>query len=237
MITLYGFGPRFGLPDPSPFVVKAMLLLKIAGLDHRTVSLSNPGKGPKGKLPFIEDAGERIGDTSFIRFHIEQKYGFDFDAGLAPREKATAWAVEKMCDEHLYWAIIDVRWRHTENFNKGPRSFFDGIPAPLRPLVVALIRRKSLAAMKSQGFGLHSSSEIAALAIRDLQAIADLLGDKDYLMGATPCSADAAVYAMVSGLMVPMFDTPIRGAAQAMPNLLAYRDRMAARYFSEPPAA
>jgi len=24
MITLYGFGPLFGLPDPSPFVMKTM---------------------------------------------------------------------------------------------------------------------------------------------------------------------------------------------------------------------
>ena len=30
MITLYTFGPYFGLPDGSPFVTKAMFLLKIA---------------------------------------------------------------------------------------------------------------------------------------------------------------------------------------------------------------
>jgi len=32
MITLYTFGRYFGVPDPSPFVIKAMLLLKFAGL-------------------------------------------------------------------------------------------------------------------------------------------------------------------------------------------------------------
>jgi hypothetical protein len=32
MITLYTFGPYFGLPDGNPFVMKAMLLLKFAGL-------------------------------------------------------------------------------------------------------------------------------------------------------------------------------------------------------------
>jgi len=32
MITLYSFGPAFGLPDPSPFVTKAATLLKMAGL-------------------------------------------------------------------------------------------------------------------------------------------------------------------------------------------------------------
>jgi hypothetical protein len=34
MITLYTFGPYFGLPDGSPFVLKAMLLLKLAGLEY-----------------------------------------------------------------------------------------------------------------------------------------------------------------------------------------------------------
>ncbi len=28
MITLYGFGPAFGLPDPSPFVIKVEVLLR-----------------------------------------------------------------------------------------------------------------------------------------------------------------------------------------------------------------
>ena len=36
MITLYTFGPAFGLPDPSPFVMKAEVLLKMAGLPYRT---------------------------------------------------------------------------------------------------------------------------------------------------------------------------------------------------------
>jgi hypothetical protein len=33
MITLYTFGPFFGQPDASPFVMKGMLLLKMAGLE------------------------------------------------------------------------------------------------------------------------------------------------------------------------------------------------------------
>ena len=30
MITLHGFGPMFGLADPSPFVMKVMALLKLS---------------------------------------------------------------------------------------------------------------------------------------------------------------------------------------------------------------
>jgi len=35
VITLYCFGPAPGLPDLSPYVTKAMLLLKFAGLAYR----------------------------------------------------------------------------------------------------------------------------------------------------------------------------------------------------------
>jgi glutathione S-transferase len=36
MIILYTFGPYFGLPDPSPFVMKAEVLLKMANLPFET---------------------------------------------------------------------------------------------------------------------------------------------------------------------------------------------------------
>jgi hypothetical protein len=36
MITLYAFRPGFGLPDPSPFVTKAEMLLNLSGLPYRT---------------------------------------------------------------------------------------------------------------------------------------------------------------------------------------------------------
>jgi len=49
MITLYSFGPGFGLPDPSPFVTKAEVLLKMAELPYRT-DTTGFKKAPKGKL-------------------------------------------------------------------------------------------------------------------------------------------------------------------------------------------
>jgi len=80
MITLYTFGPNFGLPDPSPFVVKAEVLLKMAGLPYRT-DTTGFKKAPKGKLPYIDDDGTIVCDSTFIRFHLEKKHHIEFRRG------------------------------------------------------------------------------------------------------------------------------------------------------------
>jgi glutathione S-transferase len=230
MITLYTFGPYFGLPDASPFVMKAMTLLKLAGLPY-TEDRGGYGKAPKGKLPYIADNGQVIADSTFIRLHLEAAHHVDFDAGLTPEQRAVAWAVEKMCEDHLYWALIDARWCVDANFAKGPAQFFSAIPAPIRLVISALVRRKVRAATKAHGLGRHSRADIERLAARDLDALATLLGEKPYLMGNTPCGADATVFAFVAGVLCPHFDTGIRTAAEAHGNLVAYRDRMLAKYF------
>lgn len=230
MITLYTFGPYFGLPDASPFVVKAMLLLKWAGLDYR-VDTSGFRKAPKSKLPYINDNGQIVADSTFIRFHIEERHGHDFDQGLSPRDKAIGWAVEKMCEDHLYWAMIDVRWGHQANFDRGPRTFFDIAPGPLRPIIAKIVRRKALGSARAHGMGLHSRAEIERLAVEDIAAISNILGDKPYLMGDRPCAADASVFALLTGIFTPVFETPIRDAAAEFPNLAAYCERISREYF------
>ncbi|MGH6851618.1 MAG: glutathione S-transferase family protein, partial [Methylocella sp.] len=169
--------------------------------------------------------------STFIRFHIEKKYGFDFDAGLMPEQKAAAWAVEKMCEEHLYFAMVAARWLDDANFAKGPAQFFKAVPAPLRPAVQSLIRRKVEKTLKLQGFGRHTPAEQDELAIADINALAALIEDKAFLMGDQPCGADAAVFAFVAGFLTPVFATPIRTAAEGHKNLSGYRDRILRKYF------
>ena len=81
VITLYGFGAGFGLPEISPFVTKTEVQLKMAGLAYRKEKAMPPAS-PKGQLPYIVDEAESIANSTFIRAHIEGKYGFDFDAPL-----------------------------------------------------------------------------------------------------------------------------------------------------------
>jgi len=232
MITLYTFGPYFGLPDASPFVMKAEVLLRIADLPYET-DTGGFNTAPKGKLPYIADDGAIIADSTLIRLHIEKKYGFDFDDRLSPRERSIAWAIEKMCEDHLYWAGLHARWMVDANFDKGPRQFFDAAPAPLRPLVVALARRQFRRNLWGHGMGRHTTAEMEELAARDIDAIADVLADKPYLMGERPSGADASVFPMMAHALCPLFETAIRTRAERRPNLVAYNDRLMAQYFPE----
>jgi glutathione S-transferase len=232
MITLHAFGPMFGLPDPSPFVVKAEMLLKLSGLPYRT-DTTGFRRAPKGKLPYIEDAGSIVADSTFIRWHLESRHGIEFDRGLSAAERAAGWAVEKMLEEHLYWAALRERWLDDANFARGPARFFDPVPAVFRPAIRAVARRRVAARLRAQGFGRHSPAEIERLGAASIQALADILGDKPCLFGEAPCGADATAFAFVSGLLCPIFEGGLRRAAESHANLIAYEARLRARFWPE----
>jgi glutathione S-transferase len=232
MITLYAFGPYFGLPDASPFCIKAETLLKMAKLPYAK-DLRGFAKAPKGKQPYIRDDGTVVADSTFIRDHIEAKYGIDFDQGLTAEQRATCWALERMCEERLYWAIVDARWLDETNFAKGPARFFDRVPAPLRPAIRNIARRRVRKYLHFHGLGRHSADEVLSLAKRDIDAIATLLGGKPYLMGDNSCGADATIFAFVLCALCPHFDTELVDAVTRHASLVAYCDRMMKTYFAD----
>ena len=230
IITLFNFGPAFGLPDPSPFVTKVEILLKMANLPYRT---DNTGfrKAPKGKIPYIDDDGEIVADSTFIRWYLERKYKFDFDRGLTAEQRAAAWAFEKMAEDHLYWAVLDARWIDDANFAKGPASFFRGVPAPVRPLVVAMVRRRVRKALHAHGMGRHSQGDIVALATHSIDTLANFLDNKPFFTGSEPTDIDAAIFAFTASVLCPHFDTPLRTAAERHENLRRYVGRMTERFY------
>lgn len=237
MITLYNFGPAFGLPDLSPFVIKAHVLLKMAGQPYQTNS-KGYRQSPKGKLPYIDDAGTIVADTTFIRWHLERKYGIDLDQGLSPTQRATAWAAEKMIEDNLYWINVHWRWLDDANYAKFEPVLLKPVPALLRGLISKVIRGRARKTLHAQGAGRYSEAERLAIARRGVESLSALLGDKPYLMGDQPCGADAMFFASMTSALCPHFKTLLQPElASRFPNLVAYEKRMRERYFSEAPSS
>jgi glutathione S-transferase len=232
MITLYGFGAGFGLPEISPFVTKTEVQLKMAGLDYRKEKAMPPAS-PKGQLPYIDDDGESIADSTFIRAHIEHKYGRDLDAPLNLQERAQTWAFERMIEHHLYWALVGARWVDPENFAKGPAHFFDRAPEHLRDKLREDAQFRVAENYLLSGLGRHAPDEDIDLAARSLFALSVQLGDKPYLMGEVACGVDATALGALAGILTPFFESKLRERAEGFENLTAYVDRMMLRYYPD----
>ena len=232
MIIVHGFGPYFGMPEGSPFVMKTMIQLELAGLEYEHRASGVAG-APAGKVPYIEDEGKVITDSTLIRRHIERKYEIDLDAGLTRQLRAVAWSIEKMAEDHLYFALIDLRWRDDRNFETGPARFFDRVPMPLRALVRRIARARMKNTLHLQGTSRLPRAVVEENAGRDIDALATLLGDSGYLMGDAPTAVDGFIYGILSNLLVPIFETGLRRRIESQTNLVAYVERMRARFLTD----
>jgi glutathione S-transferase len=231
MIRLHQFAPAFGLPNASPFCMKLETYLRMAGLPYETVNDGNVMKAPKRKLPWIDDDGTRVADSSFIIDYLRGKYGDPLDAALSPSLRAQGTAFQRLFEEDLYWAVVYTRWADPQGWLRTRQAFFGALPVPLRWVVPPLARRGLLAEMRGQGMGRHSEAEICAIGCRDITAVADFLGDKPYLLGDAPSSFDATAHAFLANVLWAPVDSPIRSHAASRPTLEAYCQRMKARYF------
>ncbi|WP_338844854.1 glutathione S-transferase family protein [Massilia sp. W12] len=233
MITLYTFGPAYGLPDASPFVVKTELLLKLSGLEYQ-LKRGNMRRAPKGKLPYIEDGGRIVADSTLIRDYLEQQYKIDFFPGCSAQQKALGWTIEKMLEEHLYWGVVESRWLQEDNFKRGPKALLaKAIPGLLQPFLFPLILGKVRKQLEAQGLGRHSRADLESLTGRDIDALAALLGDQHWILGDKPSATDATVVAFINSLLCPAFDTPLRTRGEQHANLRAYVARGMAHFYGK----
>src|SRR5499433_3905894 len=105
-IKLFHFPRMFGIPNLSPFCCKLETWLRIAQIPYEVVDTPDPRKGPKGKLPFVEDAGVQIADTSLIVDYLAKTRGVDLDRHLALSQRAIGLLVQRTLEEHYAFVIL-----------------------------------------------------------------------------------------------------------------------------------
>ncbi len=232
MMTLNTFGPAFGLPDASPFCLKAIALLKVSGVDWKLNPCADSRKAPMQKLPVLCDGESTVADSDAIRIYLEEVGSTDFDSTLSGEQRAIARSLIRMVEEHLYFCQVYDRWVVEENWRYVKATFFSELPQPMRALIPRLVRRSILGYLHGQGIGRFSYDQMLSRAEKDLQALEIFIGQGPYLFGEDVTAADASVGSVLAGIAVSPAETPLRARVRDSKVLSDYVAAVKTRLFA-----
>jgi glutathione S-transferase len=231
-IKLFQFPRMFGIPNLSPFCCKLETWLRIAQIPYEVVDTPDPRKGPKGKLPFIEDDGVRIADSSRIIDHLVRTRGVDPDAHLDAGQRSTALLVQRTLEEHYAFVLAYTHLLRDEGF-RHTRTRFNSVPAIMRPLVSSMVQRQIRDLLWKQGILRHSDEEIVEAALRDWRAVLAAMSEGPFFFGNKAAGVDAIVFGTLATTVLTPIESPIRDFLRSQPGCLTYAERMREQFFPE----
>ncbi|MEQ1570700.1 MAG: glutathione S-transferase C-terminal domain-containing protein [Myxococcota bacterium] len=231
-VVVYMAPRAWGIPNPSPFVVKLETWLRMAEVPYLP-KLGNPLRSPRGKVPWIEWRGETLADSQRIIERLSRDVR-DLDAHLGPADRARGHLVRRTLEEATYFLTFYDRWMIPENYEKVHDAFFRRMGPPGR-VVGWAVRRTVRRNLWGQGVARYTAEERADMARADIDAIAAQLGDGPYVFGDRPTTVDAALYGFLCQLLYAPFDGPAQLHARANPRLVAYGAGIRERHWREIP--
>ena len=231
MLQLKSFGPAFGQPDASPFVVKAMCLLTMANAEWENHPGSDPRKAPYKKFPALQAGEAMIADSEAIRFFLEDKYSVDFDELLDVEQRGQSRALVRMVEEHLYFCGLRDRWMNDSTWAQMKSIFFDDLPPVIGPFIANQVRKSIIKDVKSQGIGRFKYHEMVQRAAYDLTAIEQVLGQQSFMFGDKPSAADASVGSVLAAIAASPTDTALKQAVLSRPALVSYLKNISATIY------
>lgn len=232
MLKLYQPLRAFGLPNPSAFCVKLETYLRMADIPYE-IAAGAPADGPKGKIPWIEDGDEVLGDSTFIIAYLKKEHGDPLDANLTRQQLALGHAIKKLVEESLYFVSSYSKWAEDEGFKIYAAQLFAGMPAEQLEYVPDMVRKRAVDKLRAQGIARHSSTEVYELGIQDVASFAELLGAGPFLFGDQPTSFDASAFGVMGNLKDGPFASPVRDAVRETKNIADYIDRIRGDYFAD----
>ena len=232
MIKLYSFGSNFGVPDPSPFVLKVDIFMRMANIEFENIpDITNLRKAPKGKLPFIVDGDVTVADSQFIISYLQNKFHADLDSNLSGEQKYIAYLIGKSLDENLYWCLVYSRWAKNDTYAHVKNAYFGSMPFPLKFIVPPLARKSFISALQKQGLGKHAEEEIKTIAQQTFHSLSEILGKKTYFFGESPCTFDATAFAFLSQFISVSLDNQLNELAREYRNLVGYCNNIKCKYY------
>ena len=204
----------------------------MAGINYE-VAFGDPRDAPKGKVPWIDDDGHVLGDSTFIINYLKQKYGDPLDGGLTSQQQAMGHAIQKMLEDSLYYVSSYSKWVDDDGFAIYSAELFAGMPAEQLEHVPPMVRKRVIDKLHAQGIARHSRDEVHELGLQDVQAFGALLGNGPYLFGDQPTSFDASAFGVIGNIKDGPFVSPVRDAVRNIRNIADYIDRIRQQYFAD----
>lgn len=230
-LRVFTFTPDWGLPSAGPFAIKLLAWLELVGIPYEQVIEDNPRKGPKGKNPWIELDGEPIGDTERIIELLSKRYGVGLDAGLSSEQRAIGLAWRRTFEEHFHQVLEWELFVHPAGVAYMREKMLSTMPPVIGPLVFSMLRSHLRKQLYARGLARHTPDIIAAKGRADIEALAAFLGDKPFLLGSEPSTADTSVFGLVAPMVFWPMQTPVAAYTKSMGTVSRYCERMRERCF------
>jgi glutathione S-transferase len=230
-LRVFTFSADFGLPAGGPFDLKLLAWLNLAGIPYEQVFQDDPRKAPKGKNPWIELDGERIGDTEIIMDLLGKRFGVDLDQDLTAEQRALGHAWRRTFEEHFHQVLEWELFIHPAGAAHMKAGTEAKMPAVVGTLVFNMMRSHFRKQLHARGLARHSPDIIKAKGCADVDALAAFLGNRDYLVADRPTSFDAAVFGLLAPLVYWPMNTPVAQHARSVPSVKAYVDHIKQQCF------
>lgn len=230
-LRIFTFGPAHGLPTAGPFGLKLELALRMAGVPYERVIENDNRKGPKRKSPWIEQGDVRMGDTALILAHL----GVDLEAHVDPVERARGVLLRRALEEHWHQVLEYELFVHPAGHAAMDAQIAAAVPAFVAPLVGWWMRRSFGAHLFERGIARHAPEDVARMGKDDLDALAAVLASRTWAVGDAPSLTDCTLFGLLAPALWSPAPTPCFAHAKSLPALVAYAERVRARWFPEVP--
>lgn len=237
-IFAFNFAPVPHVYSPCPFAIKLESFLRINGIPYE--SIYGAKFSSKGMMPYIRldhpDEGTEIPDSNMVIGRLLEELGkSSSDSHLTPQQRAMTHFLIRMLEEHTqqigfyyryglqmesFLDALDIEHR----FRPGASKYWGNA----QPQV-------TLNKTKIRGLSRHSDEDIWKFSNDDIQAISDVLGDEQFLLGGDkPTLADCAVFGHLSQFLWIPIDFPQRKyLLESCPNLVKFMNHFRATYWPD----
>ena len=226
MIKLHQFRPFWGMPNASPFCLKAETYLRYKGINFEAVA-SDPRKSPTKQIPFIvTESGETITDSEKIIEYFEVQSDDKMNAGMTDGELAQAWLIRTRIEEELYWQITYMRWGDPKGWEVFLPDLKPSLPGKKKYFLPYMVRFILLRQMKKRGMTPQDMAKSYASGIALLDKLSDVLGDKPFFFGDKVRTVDMSLYGFIANILDQPHSNLLHDHGKSLKNLVDYCARI-----------